>query len=479
MDSIDIEIARPLTLEIPEIASPGILSPTPTAKERFSKDSIRTSLKASTLNGVFGAVFTVSTGGILLGKFLVELDASPVVFGMLSSIPMLVNLIQPLGAYLSERTTSRFQYSLYTHGVSRLLWLILVIGIAIFSWGGMNSQQLVGLTLLIVLFSHLLEALGTASWFSWVATIVPRQLRGKYFGFRSSANNLTELISLPLAGLAVSAWYGGSQQGYGIILLLGVVFGIVGIGFQYFKVDVNPRSQNHDFHSSTQTKEIQSDSELNKTDGISQLVSAPKLSILQNELVSSILQNTNFLMFLLYFSIWTLCVNLSAPFFNLYLLDNLALDVTWVTVYNSLRSGAHLVMLMFWGRLADKIGNRSILIVSGILIAIIPCLWLWVGNTPLDIWLWLPLLHLFIGANWAAIDLCSNNIQIDIAPIKNQSIYFAIAAAVSGASGALGATIGGFFAESAGSFGLLDLFALSSLFRLASLIPLIFIKKSR
>jgi hypothetical protein len=73
--------------------------------------------------------------------------------------------------------------------------------------------------------------------------------------------------------------------------------------------------------------------------------------------------------------------------------------------------------------------------------------------------------------------MCSNNIQLGIAPIKNQSIYFAIAAAVAGASGALGTTIGSFLVQFAQSGGLLGLFALSGLFRLVALIPLMFLKE--
>ncbi len=428
MDSAQVETGAPLSIEIAQIASPSTtLSPTSTPSPRISKDAIRTSLRASTVDGVFAAVFSIGTGGILLGNFLVELDASAVVFGMVSSIPMLVNLFQPMGAYLSERSTSRFQYSLRTHGIARLLWLILVIGIVSFSWGGLNSNQLVVLSLLILVCSHLLGGLGTASWFSWIAMLVPRRLRGRYFGLRNSVANLTELVSLPLAGLAVSHWYGGTIQGYGVILLLGIIFGIVSLGCQYFQVDVNPQLQNTYYASSSQTSEIQSDSAPNERSEISEAICLPQMSTPQNQIDSSIWKNSNFLMFLLYFGSWTFAVNLSAPFFNLYLLDTLNLDVSWVTFYNSLRAGAHMLMLLVCGRFADKIGNRPILISTGILIAVIPWLWLRIGSSPLDLWLWLPLLHIFIGGNWGAIDLCSNNLQIEIAPVKNQSIYFATA----------------------------------------------------
>ncbi|MBD2517300.1 MFS transporter [Nostoc sp. FACHB-973] len=466
MDFVPVEISAPLSLEIAQITTPQTaVSPT----SRIPKDAIRRSLKASTVDSVLAAVYSIGTSGILLGNLLVELDASPVVFGMLSSIPMLVNLIQPLGAYLSERSTSRFQYALRTHGIARLLWLILVIGIAGASWGLLNTNQLVILTLLIILFSYLLAGLGTASWLSWLAMIVPRRLRGRYFGIRNSAASLTNLICLPIAGLVVSHWYGGVLQGYGVILLLSIIFGIVGLGCQYFQVDMNPLAQNTYIGKLPQTNETPSDATKNESSQETQLIYTPP-----NQLTISIWKNSNFLKFLSYFGLWTLAFNLSAPFFNLYMLDTLDLNVSYVTIYTSLQAGANLLMLILWGKLADKIGNRPILIFGGILVAATPLLWLGIGVNRLDIWLWLPLLHILTGGTGAAMDLCNNNIQLGIAPIKNQSIYFAIAAAVAGASGALGTTIGSFILQFTQSGGSLALFALSTVFRLTALIPLIF-----
>lgn len=460
MDSVKVEISASLNLEIPQIDSLNtVLSSESQSSSRFPKNAIRTSLQASTYDAILATIFSITTGGILLSNFLVELDASPVVFGMLSSIPMLVNLIQPLGAFLSERTTSRFWYSALVYGISRLFWLFLVIGIICKSWGLINSQQLVILTLVIVFFSHLAGGLGCASWMSWLAIIVPRRLRGRYFGIRNSAASLTNLLCVPLAGFAVSHWYGGTLQGYGVVLLVGILFGLVSLGCQYFKIDVNPQLQNTCIEVTQKKNKV----------GVIHELPLPKNK--END------KNSHFWIFLLYFSLWMLAFNLCAPFVNLYLLETLNIDVGWVTVYSSLQAGASLLMVVLWGKLADKLGNRPILIFVGIIVAVTPLFWFGIGNRNLDIWLWLPLLHIFIGGTGAAVDLCNNNLQIGVTPVRNQSIYFAIAAAIAGVTGALGTTIGGFIAQSPHFGGLLGLFALSSICRLAALIPLVFVKE--
>jgi MFS family permease len=434
---------------------------------KLSKAAIRTSLRASTWDGLFAAIFSNITGGVLLSNFLVELHANPIEIGLLSSVPMVANLLQPLGAYVGDRTTSRHWYCLWIYGPARLLWLILVVGIAIAPWVALTSQQLIYLTLTVVCFSYFLGALGSASWLSWLATLVPRRLRGRYFGIRNSVASLTTLISVPLAGLMVSRWPGDSIQGYAAILVIGIVAGLISLGFQYWMVDVNPQIQKATAIEAERSLAFsdQDDSKHNPANIWSDL--------------GSLLKDLNFLRFLLYFGGWAFAVNVSAPFFNLYLLDNLGLDVSWVTLYNSLSSGANLLMLLFWGKLADRLGNRSILVLVGILVALTPILWLGTGATPLSIWLWFPALHILAGGTWAAIDLCTSNMQLGVAPVSQQANYFAIAAAIAGVSGALGATAGGFLAQFADYGGLPGLFALSSVLRLLALVPLVFVHEQR
>ena len=439
------------TAELNELAPNLELVKSKSLQLAASKAEIRTSLEASTIDGVFAGVFSNITGGVLLTNFLLELGANSTEIGLLASIPMLANLMQPLGAYFAEQRTSRHIYCLWVYGISRSLWVGLAI--AIFQIGQSNdSPVLVLVTLGIATASCFLGALGSAPWLSWMAALVPDRLRGRYFGRRNSAANLTNLISVPLMGFVISQWQGGSVQGYSLVLMLGIISGLVSLWFQNFIVDINPQTGSRCSSAAIVAESV---------------AQIPPIDCWQDP---------NFLKFLLYFTLWTFSVNLSAPFFNVYLLDNLNLDLTQVTLYNSLSAGANLLLLMFWGRLADRIGNRLILIGVGIMFALFPLFWLVTGNNSLSIWFWLPLLHLVAGATSAAIDLCSNNLQLDIAPHPHQATYFGIAAACAGISGAVGTAVGGFWIEF-GDGGLLGLFALSGVLRLVALLPLIFVRE--
>jgi MFS family permease len=436
------------------------LTPSPFVK--LAKDAIRKSLEASTADGIFAAIYSNVTAGVLLTNFAMDLGASATQIGLLASIPLVANLLQPLGAYLSEQGTSRHWYCLGVYIPSRLVWGLLLLLLGLLHWDYIEPQMLITGTLTIALLSSGTGALGSAAWLSWMAALVPKRLRGRYFGLRNSAANLTNLVSVPLMGMAISQWPSGPVDGFGILLVVAIAFGLVSLAFQNLMVDINPKLQ-----QTLSEPQIGLPSAETEVDGESATENISKA------------EKFKFWILLLYFGGWMFAFSLSAPFFNLYMLDNLNLPITLVTFYTSLMAGANLLMFMFWGRLADRIGNRTVLAIAGIILAVTPFLWLFVGTGALSIWLGLPLLHMVMGGTGAAIDLCNNNLQIGVAPLHKQSTYFGWLAAAAGISGALGTAIGGYCAEHWTQGGLLGIFVLSGVCRGVAIVPLAFVKEHR
>jgi MFS family permease len=342
------------------------------------------------------------------------------------------------------------------------VWGLLILGLGLLHWNYIEPQTLITGTLIVAFLSFSSGALGSAAWLSWMAVLVPKRLRGRYFGLRNSAANLTNLISVPLMGMAISRWPSGSVDGFGVVLLLAIAFGLASLTFQHFMADVNPKLQ--------QTLSALQ-AELPPSESQSDVKSASE--------PSSKTEQSKFWILLTYFGGWMFAFSLSAPFFNLYMLDNLNLPITLVTLYTSLMAGANILMLMFWGRLADRIGNRTVLAIAGVILALVPLLWLFAKTDALSIWLGLPCLHLAMGGTGAAIDLCNNNLQIGVAPLHKQSTYFGWLAAAAGISGALGTAIGGYCAEHWTQGGLLGIFILSSVCRGVAIVPLIFVREHR
>ncbi|MEL6779392.1 MAG: MFS transporter [Cyanobacteria bacterium J06597_16] len=472
------------------------------------KPTIRQSLKASTLDGTFSSAFENIVRGVLISNFLIGLGAGTFEVGLLTSIPMVAHLLQPFGAYLSEKTTSRHVYCLWIYGVSRLLWLLPAGGIFLFSHGVVDAHWLTLVTMSVLALSNLLDSIGSASWVSWMAVLVPAQLRGRYFSFRRSLASLTALLTIPVGGWLVSWWMGGEIEGYGIVLVIAVLMGLASLGFQAWIRDVNPqeegvlqqkgsakiqkgsakiqRSQASTVkQSALQKSALQESAEVSASEANSDedvarqsALTAEKTPAQAGPGQTGLLQDRNFLILLVFLGLWTFGLNLCKPFFNFYLLESLALDVQWVTVYGGLVYGAYFLMIMLWGRLADRIGNRPVLMINCLLTAALPFVWIYTDAGLASVWLVLPLLHLMQGSTFAAIELCLSNIQLELAPRARQSGYFAIAAAVMGITGALGTTAGSVLAELPG-FGLPLLFALSAVVRLLSITPLVFVKEER
>lgn len=241
----DESLVETIPLPIQEIPEDRALTETllfPTNSPlKLSKPQIRSSLRALTIESLLAAVFYSIIGSALLSNFLLELGAGALEIGLLASIPQLVNLLQPLGAYLVDRSTSFHWYSMRIFIPARLLWAILVPAIWLVSSNHITPHQVVLLTLGIMLVTNIIEAFARAPWMSWTAVLVPQRLRGRYFGFRNSVLSLTNLIGVPLLGLAVSAWPSGTLQGYGAILVLGIVLGLLSQGCQFWMTDVNPQ----------------------------------------------------------------------------------------------------------------------------------------------------------------------------------------------------------------------------------------------
>jgi MFS family permease len=383
---------------------------------------------------------------------------------------MLANLLQPLGALISNRSNSRHDYGILTFLPSRLIWLILLVPLILRGTNFLISEQLVYLTLTLVGLSSVLAALGSASWMSWLAALVPAKLRGRYYSIRNVVSNIVSLFCLPIASFIISHWQEGAIAGYGVILGISVLAGVASLICQHFMVDINPQK-------------YQSECQVEYKDTNSLILTNSffiNKEFIKKEFQFLFYQNRNLVILLIYFSLWGFAVNLSTPFFNLYMLENLGVDITWVTLFSSLGNGANMLMLLVWGRVSDRFGNRQLLIFAGLAIAITPLFWLFTGISEVQsqLWIYLIIFHIFLGGSWAAIDLGSNNIQIEAAPIQHHAIFFALVSALTGIGSALGTTLGGILAQYAHYEGIFSIFFISTILRLIALIPLLLIRSS-
>jgi len=85
--TVDCFLEETTPLSVVNVSENRALSETvvPTPPLSIPKKSVRTTLRASTLDGVFATIFGIVTTGVLLTNFLLELGATSVEIGLVTS----------------------------------------------------------------------------------------------------------------------------------------------------------------------------------------------------------------------------------------------------------------------------------------------------------------------------------------------------------------------------------------------------------
>jgi MFS family permease len=125
----------------------------------------------------------------------------------------------------------------------------------------------------------------------------------------------------------------------------------------------------------------------------------------------------------------------SGPYFAVYMLQALRLSYFEYTLISCAMTLTQFLTMLYWGRLADRVGNKRILSFCGWGVSIIPVLWL-VSAQPL----YLVLLQIYTGFVWAGFNLASASFMFDaVTPPKRGrcAAYQAIVTAVFVFAGAL------------------------------------------
>ena len=155
-----------------------------------------------------------------------------------------------------------------------------------------------------------------------------------------------------------------------------------------------------------------------------------------------VLNNKPYMRMTLFYTAWYFAVFVANPFFNVHMLENLHMSYTQITLYNQITSNVMAVLFVSaWGRLIDRHGNKPILQIVTVLCTLTP--FLWMAVTPATTWLVIGL-NIMGGIFWSPIDLGQQNLSLNLAGQKNQSMYLAVFFTIVNLAGiALGNAVGG------------------------------------
>jgi MFS family permease len=386
------------------------------AHDTLTEEDVQHGLKLVTLDGLATQAMVTLTGGIFLVAFALQLGASNTVIGLLAAIPPLAELLQIPSVYIIDRVRNRRLVVVAASVISRLFWIPIILIPFLLS----PEQGVLALILAIGLYASF-SAVSHCGWNSWIRDLIPQDRLGTFFSRRMTLSTGLALIISLAAGFFIDYWGASfpdsATEGYSILFFLGLLGGVVGIFF--LARTPEPRM-------------------------------APPVE--EEDLLSVILKpfrDANFKNLIVFLGSWNFAVNLAAPFFTVYMLQLLGLDLSLVIIFGIISQIMNIIFFRSWGRVADRFSNKSVLAVSGPLFMI--SIFAWTFTTLPDIYILtyplLILIHIVMGISLAGVSLASGNISLKMAPQGQATSYLAASTFVNSLAAGIAPILGGLFVD--------------------------------
>jgi MFS family permease len=377
-------------------------------------DSLRRGLRAFQGDGVCSQVRDSLLSGPLLVGYALLLGASNVGVGALSALGPATQVLQLPTVALIERWRARKAICWWAAFIARITWL----GVLVLPWTlspGARPAALFGLLLTA-------SALGTvsgAAWNPWIRDFLPEDLRNRAFARRMAiATAIGAGLSL-LAGLAVDELgVRLDSRAGGYVVVLGVGAAAALLGLYYLSRIPEP-------------------------------VMPPATHRPWRDLIRAPLRNPEFRALVAFLATWTFAINLSTPFFTVYLLRRLELPMAIVIAFAVLSQLTAAVVVRAWGAMADRFSTLAVLRVSCAVFLLAVAGWPVVGRLESP-WLLLgglALIHVLSGLSTAGVNLASGTVAMELAPRGGAAAYLATNALVTGTASALAPIIAGLSAD--------------------------------
>jgi MFS family permease len=385
-------------------------------KDTLTDEDRKKGLRAMMNDGLATQAMVIFTGGAFLVAFALKLGASNTVIGILAAIPPLLQLLQIPAVYLVEKTKNRRAITVYSSIVSRIF--ILLIALIPFMFG--YKMGLIFLAIFLVLNSAF-SAISAASWNSWIRDIVPEKNLGSYFSSRMRASTALGIFVSLAGAVYIDFWKSNFAKieiyGYSILFFMGFLAGLAGVFF----LAISPE---------------------------------PKLKISEDsgnfvERIIKPFKDLNFRNLLVFSGAWSFAVSLAAPFFTVYMLKRLELDMSFIIGLAVLSQIMNFMFFRVWGRFSDRIGNKAVLGLNCPLFIFSILAWTFT-TLPETYFLTIPLLiliHIMMGVSLAGVNLASGNLGFKLAPRGEATSYLAARNIVFFVAAGIGPLLGGMFAD--------------------------------
>jgi MFS family permease len=343
------------------------------------------------------------------------------------------------GAFIASRLRVRKPFIMITSGgIARLAIFGLAFLPTLAHGGAGIFWAILGLRFTTALMGSVATPAGT----TLTADVVPPAIRGRYFAARMAATSIVAAVATTAAGWSIRLLNGG------------VVDGVMGFRFSFAVAFVGGMIATACFSRIPEPP-------------VRRTARAPRA----RDVLSIARRSPAFLWLAVSAALWSLAVSTASPFFNVYLVTRLGGNAAVVGVGAAVSALTGLGGYYLFGRLADRRGNRLVLMITGFLLPILPGVWAFITNPWQVCFLNIP-----SGLIWAGYNLASFNLLLEMCPPEDREAGVAVYQTLVAITTIGGPVLGGWLAS---RIGYVPMFAVTGAGRLASMVLFVALARPR
>ncbi len=341
-------------------------------------------------NGALWAIGNGLASTTLVVYLALELDAERIGLGigLILAMRHIVGVLRLIAPVLIDRLVDRKRFCLGSY----LLGSLLLLGLPLVAAPGLLPSAAASLWALVGLWCayHLLQYLGTIALWSWLADLVPLRIRGRFLGRRNRWMAIGEAAAMLAGGLFVWLWLETHPQSPRWIAY--AVSAVLGSGLML----AAPLP----------------------------LLAVPALAVGRGATFHSMLApfcDARFLRLVLFGCWFSFFNGVTQSAQNIYPIRALGIGLfVMLAAKTGMRCGQAAIS-PWLGRLADRLGNRPVMVGSLLLVATGPLFFLFA--TP-ERWWWV-LGAWVVWIAYAGLNICLPNLMLKLSPRESNTPYIA------------------------------------------------------
>ncbi len=301
-----------------------------------------------------------TVNGAAMTRFAKGLGTPDWAFGIMAALPFVGAFFQLPASYIQERWGHRKALFMFTATTHRLMWVL----VAAVPWlpgiDGYRWQIMIG----VLAVNWAMGSAAGPAWMSWMADVIPRKIRGRYFGLRNRIGQSIGVITTLCIALILDHSQRGVAPSDATHRTLVVTSFLLALAGLFGALDIQSFARVRDNQGRPP---------------------APRMKVLP--MLAGPWRDPFFRRFLAYNFTLTLAIAFIGQYVWLYVLDVLKMDNFQAhLLIIALPLLVQLTAYPIWGGLMDRLGKKPVLLICGSFMVFGAVGWLMMGPDAADDW---------------------------------------------------------------------------------------------